>query len=183
MVHSMYYASYMTNDTYTLREISPRLSAGQREDQMKFIERQIKHWVSSDLLRPIGDKHTGMGRSRYYTKDEVIIAAYLHELTKYGVTIGQLKEFRETYDKLIKDPKNKAILYGEEPKSGPPTHYLVYNVQSSPKNVGIIRTYTGGYEQNLADTFIVPLGKNGEDTLLSSGLIICCYALISRLDL
>jgi len=159
----------MKEETYTLREISCRLSKKLREDELRFIDRQIKHWTSNDLLRPVGDKHTGTGRSRSYKMNEVIAAAYLHEFSKYGVTIGHLKEFRRCFDFWMKDVALSDCLLGKKGDTGCVVYHASHNnpvfyaIQGNPNHIDFT--------------------SHGEEVNehFSSGLVVNCHDLISPL--
>ncbi|NCC04126.1 MAG: hypothetical protein EOM37_08815 [Proteobacteria bacterium] len=171
----------MTNVTYSHGELVPRLSASQRDADMKFVSRQIKHWTSNDLLRPVGDKHTGMGRSRQYPEQEIIVAAYLHELSKYGVTIGNLKGFRKFFDNCMKNPDSANALMGKTNKQGYGGYIVYLGLSDKPNKAA-------GYK-------IIPIGTvSGDDIFLTdvntdkdmkhlSGLIINCADVVARLNL
>ena len=106
------YGAAMTDETYTLNEVAVRLSLSKKDQAVALLTRKVKHWTNYDLLNTIGEKHTGTGRNRQYKRDEVFCAAYLNELSKFGLTIGGLKAFREEYDKWMKSPQKRKLLQG-----------------------------------------------------------------------
>ncbi len=172
----------MTNATYSHGELVPRLSASQRDADMKFVSRQIKHWTSNDLLRPVGDKHTGMGRSRQYPEQEIIVAAYLHELSKYGVTIGNLKAFRKFFDTAMKTPDSANALMGKTDKHGYGGYIIYYGLSDQPnKGSGYQIVPIGRISGD--DVFTLHDSKANKDFNFKSGLVINCADVVARLNL
>ena len=147
---------------------------------MKFIDRQIKHWTSNDLLRPVGDKHTGMGRSRQYPKEEIIVAAYLHELSKYGVTIGNLKGFRKFYDRCLKNPDSFNALMGKTDKHGYGGYIVYCGLSDQPNKSAGYQIISAGRISG-EDIFTIPDGD--KNFHVKSGLIINCADVVARLNL
>ena len=82
--------------TYTLKEAVSILHRSGGQEEASRITRHIRHWTSLDLLVPVGDKHTGTGRSREYPVEEIYRAAVLLELAKWRVPATVLAEtFRQ----------------------------------------------------------------------------------------
>src|SRR4051794_37184763 len=78
----MSYNQLMALDTYTLKEVAAVLCASGDPAEVERIARQVRHWTVADLLHPTGKKHTGTGRSRRYTADEIRKASILLELSR-----------------------------------------------------------------------------------------------------
>ena len=78
--------------TYTLKEAVTILHRSGGEDEATRITRHIRHWTTLDLLVPVGDKHTGTGRSREYPVEEIYRAAVLLELAKWRVPVTVLAD-------------------------------------------------------------------------------------------
>lgn len=90
--------------TYTLKEAGTILHRSGGEEGATGITRHIRHWTSLDLLVPVGDKHTGTGRSRAYPVEEIYRAAVLLELAKWRVPTTVLADtFREFTVKFKKE--------------------------------------------------------------------------------
>ncbi len=82
--------------TYTLKEAVTILHRSGGAEEASRITRHIRHWTSLDLLVPVGDKHTGTGRSREYPVEEIYRAAALLELAKWRVPVTVLADtFRQ----------------------------------------------------------------------------------------
>ena len=82
--------------TYTLKEAATILHRSGGAEEATRITRHIRHWTSLDLLVPVGDKHTGTGRSREYPVEEIYRAAVLLELAKWRVPVTVLTDtFRQ----------------------------------------------------------------------------------------
>ena len=82
--------------TYTLKEAVTILHRSGGAEEATRITRHIRHWTSLDLLVPVGDKHTGTGRSREYPVEEIYRAAVLLELAKWRVPVTVLADtFRQ----------------------------------------------------------------------------------------
>ena len=78
--------------TYTLKEAVTILHRSGGEEEATRITRHIRHWTTLDLLVPVGDKHTGTGRSREYPVEEIYRAAVLLELAKWRVPVTVLAD-------------------------------------------------------------------------------------------
>ncbi len=90
--------------TYTLKEAVSILHRSGGEEEASRITRHIRHWTSLDLLVPVGDKHTGTGRSREYPVEEIYRAAVLLELAKWRVPATVLADtFRDFTVKFEKE--------------------------------------------------------------------------------
>ncbi len=82
--------------TYTLKEAVTILHRSGGSEEATGITRHIRHWTNLDLLMPVGDKHTGTGRSREYPVEEIYRAAVLLELAKWRVPTTVLADtFRQ----------------------------------------------------------------------------------------
>jgi hypothetical protein len=165
----------MTDTTFTLKEISYRLSKTLKEDDLRFIDRQIKHWTNNDLLRPLGEKHTGTGRSRVYIWHEVVAAAYLHELSAFGVTVGELKKFRKKFDAWMKSANNQIALLGEVNEDLGCFSYLAYYGPARGFDL-ILATPT-----ELSSMWEIQ-GSNGKTYNFQSALVINCNKLNERIS-
>lgn len=172
----------MNTETYTLRQVSSRLSKTKREADLRLIDRFIRHLTNNDLLRIVGGKHTGTGRSRQYTSEEVIAAAYLYELSRYGVTIGDLKVFRKDYDTRMKVAADKKALLGGTDEKTQKQGYIIYHGVPDKHNVS-------GFYLRITDQLFDPelweLHNSDKNKLyeFESALVINCRALVARLDL
>ena len=93
--------------TYTLKEAVTILHRSGGEEEATRITRHIRHWTTLDLLVPVGDKHTGTGRSREYPVEEVYRAAVLLELAKWRVPVTVLAD---TFRAFTVDFKQEWLL-------------------------------------------------------------------------
>jgi len=89
--------------TYTLKEIVSTLGRIDAEDSDSArISRQVRHWTIHGLLNP-AQRHTGRGRDRRYAAHEIRKAAIYLELTRYGMTVGSLKDVGDWLDMLERE--------------------------------------------------------------------------------
>ncbi len=93
--------------TYTLKEAVTILHRSGGAEEASRITRHIRHWTSLDLLVPVGDKHTGTGRSREYPVVEIYRAAALLELAKWRVPVTVLAD---TYRQFTADFQKEWLL-------------------------------------------------------------------------
>jgi DNA-binding transcriptional MerR regulator len=169
----------MESTIYTLKEVSRRISASLRDKDLRFVDRQIKHWTSNDLLKTAGEKHTGTGRSRLYTKEEIIVAAYLHRLTSHGVTIGNLKRFRKNYDSWMKSPQYRDTLLGKTNKHGQGGRIIYYAPEDLQNSMSGFAIETPGPLSD--DVFEINDSKTGKVHRFESAAIIDCKSIVARL--
>jgi hypothetical protein len=102
--------------TYTLNQLVSRLSVGGGKEEAARLARQLRHWTSSDLISPLGEKHTGTGVSRRYTADEVRKAAILVELSRYRIPAPVLEEsFSEAAENWVKERGWRDAISGARP--------------------------------------------------------------------
>jgi len=100
--------------TYTLKEAVTILHRSGGEEEATGITRHIRHWTSLDLLVPVGDKHTGTGRSREYPVAEIYRAAVLLELAKWRVPTTVLAD---TFRQFAADFEKEWLLAVQGSKS------------------------------------------------------------------
>ena len=93
--------------TYTVKEAVTILHRSGGAEEVSRITRHIRHWTSLDLLVPVGDKHTGTGRSREYPVEEIYRAAALLELAKWRVPVTVLAD---TFRKFTADFEEQWLL-------------------------------------------------------------------------
>jgi hypothetical protein len=105
----------------------------------------------------------------------------LHELSKYGVTIGNLKGFRKFFDTAMKTPDSANALMGKTNKHGYGGYIVYLGLSDKPNKAA-------GYK-------IIPVGEvSGNDIFLTdvnaakdmrhlSGLVINCADVVARLNL
>ncbi len=101
--------------TYTLKQVASRVCMSKDPAEIETVARQIRHWTVSDLLVPVGEKYTGTGRSRRYSANEVRLAAWLAELSKYGMTVSLLETARATYEEYGKDGYWEGVAESKTP--------------------------------------------------------------------
>lgn len=85
----------MTEQFYNVKRVAQIITGSTDEAAVDQAIRKIRHWTNSDVLSPIGDKHTGTGVSRLYDENAVYIAALLLETTRYGVTVDMVDTFED----------------------------------------------------------------------------------------
>ena len=93
--------------TYTLKEAVTILHRSGGAEEASRITRHIRHWTSLNLLVPVGDKHTGTGRSREYPVEEIYRAAVLLELANWRVPVTVLAD---TYRQFTVDFEKQWLL-------------------------------------------------------------------------
>jgi len=99
--------------TYTLKEAVVILHRSGGEEEATNITRHIRHWTNLDLLVPVGDKHTGTGRSREYPVEEIYRAAVLLELAKWRVPTTVLAD---TFRQFAADFEKEWLLAVQDTK-------------------------------------------------------------------
>jgi len=82
----------MSEELYTLKEMAKILGTAFKEEEPDVCARKIRHWTLMDLLSPHGKKHTGTGKSRLYSIQEIYKAAILMELTRWKVPLPVLTD-------------------------------------------------------------------------------------------
>jgi hypothetical protein len=102
----------MIDDVVTASEITGRLtralSAYMPVDEI-VLGRAIRHWAGHELLRTIGDPHTGRGRDRLFRREEILRAAILFQIAKFYTPIGPMKLMMKQIDDEI-----AAVAPGED---------------------------------------------------------------------
>lgn len=166
---------------YSVREVAIRLSSSRREDGIEFLMRQIKHWTNNDLIHTTGNKNTGTGRSREYSREETIAAAYLLELSKYGFTVGQLVRFRSFFDLFMRDQERRYALLGKTDRKGNGGYILYYGWGDKPNKSSGMFLFHSGVKLNAQSLW--QLNLPGEDIDCRSILMINCFLTVKRLDL
>lgn len=94
----------MSDTAYTIAELVDALAPDGSEAERLKLLRQLRHWTLNDLLRTTGRKHSGRGVHRRYDEHELIKAAILRELARYGTTVTQLNGFAAWIDRLSDSP-------------------------------------------------------------------------------
>ena len=90
----------MSYRDFTLKEMASLLVEAGAPDGVSKIMRRIRHWTNEDVLKTIGQKHTGTGISRRYSHHELEKTAVLIEAARYGLSINLLWNFSEWMDNL-----------------------------------------------------------------------------------
>lgn len=109
----MSYKSIMDGPLYSVKDVAALIARGSADQPARLI-RQIRHWTANDLLIPVGGKNTGTGVSRMYDVTGVRCAAILLELSRYGITVGQLEGFAEWAAMLSGSNEWLAAFTGEQ---------------------------------------------------------------------
>jgi DNA-binding transcriptional MerR regulator len=60
--------------------------------------RRVRHWTNAGLLHPEDAVHSGTGRHRRYSYDQLYRAAILLELSRFSIPVGVLEEAIEWAD-------------------------------------------------------------------------------------
>jgi len=82
----------MAESQYTLKQVVAAIAPHAEPAEREKTARQVRHWTLLGLLVPLGAKHTGTGTSRRYGPLEIVKAAILRELSRYGVGVTHLGE-------------------------------------------------------------------------------------------
>ncbi len=86
----------------TVKQLASRLAPILPDGDLEGLARQLRHWTLAGILRPIGNIHTGAGKSRKYEETEVFWAAIALELVRWripiGVSDGIVKAARELHN-------------------------------------------------------------------------------------
>ena len=109
----------MKNTTYTVREVAAIISGSNDPKVIDRVVRQIRYWTTEGILKPVGDKHTGSGRSREYNSNEVKKSAVIAELIRHGISLSKLYSFEEYLEELLsdlhlEDKENFYLVHAEE---------------------------------------------------------------------
>ena len=104
---------------FRIAEIAERvaLSGDDLEDVARVAE-QCRYWTREGVLTPVTPKHSGSGRWRRYSTEQVYITAILAELARIGMNIGGMKRVVGWLSlKDIDDPLGDRITAGDEDAS------------------------------------------------------------------
>lgn len=107
----------MAEALYTVKDLARMCAPTKGAEAIKRTMRQIRHWTNKDILRPLGQKNTGIGVSRVYDAHGARKAAILVEIARYGVTVDMLRGFSEWCDKVANHKTWLLAIAGEGPAS------------------------------------------------------------------
>ncbi len=69
---------------YTVGELAHLVVPGTNAAEVAHVNRQLRHWTLTGVLKTLGVTHTGAGRHRKYSGDAVHVAALMVELSCLG---------------------------------------------------------------------------------------------------
>jgi hypothetical protein len=75
---------------YTVGELAHLVVPGTNAAEVAHVNRQLRHWTLTGVLKTLGVTHTGAGRHRKYSGDAVHVAALMVELSCLGLPVGTL---------------------------------------------------------------------------------------------
>jgi len=122
----------MSEDTFTLRAVVKALREAFNLPEDPSHLRTVRYWVSEGLLRPTGAVHTGKGKSRIFTRDEILRAAILFECARWNVTVGTMKRLL----RKIEDVNNEDSLVAFARTF--PRKFLEFSFTGSPPRCKIV---------------------------------------------
>ena len=75
---------------YTVGELARLLVTETDAAEVAHVNRKLRHWTLTGVLKALGVTHTGAGRHRKYSGDAVHVAALMVELSRLGLPVGTL---------------------------------------------------------------------------------------------
>ena len=98
--------------TFTMSEIAERIR--NPDEELGAVIDRLKNWAKEGLLQPVGEKHPGTGRHRYFPESALIDAAVLHVMTNQigmqAVTAWKLRKLFTDTRKWFKKPGANRFL-------------------------------------------------------------------------
>jgi hypothetical protein len=95
----------------TMKALSERLATKFNEEPFK-VSRLLQTWINTNIVKPEGPVHSGPGRYRTFTNEELDKAALIFELHRYHFPLHQLQTIRQELDDALvgehKDVLNEA---------------------------------------------------------------------------
>ena len=80
----------------SVKQLAERLAPLKDDPDRARTVRRIRHWTLTGLLPTSGDLHVGSGQSRSYEPHTAYQVALLEELSRYDLSVGQLKAIMTT---------------------------------------------------------------------------------------
>jgi hypothetical protein len=94
-----------------MKAISERLATKFDEEPVR-VARVLQTWINANIVKPEGPVHSGPGRYRTFTNEELDKAALIFELHRYHFPLHQLHTIRQELDNALvgehEDALNKA---------------------------------------------------------------------------
>jgi hypothetical protein len=134
---------------YTVGEVARLLVPGAEEAEIARVNRQLRHWTLTGVLKALGVTHTGAGRHRKYSGDAVHVAALMVELSRLGLPVGTLSLLATGLMGILRPVKTrdgKPLMDQEAAEKwrrairGEGIVYLTFNVKYGtrwPQSVGV----------------------------------------------
>ncbi|MDN5003989.1 MerR family transcriptional regulator [Bradyrhizobium sp. GCM10027634] len=83
--------------TYSVTEIAEKI--GLPGEDLRVVGDRIRNWTREGLLKPVGEKNPGTGRSRQYPETALLDALLLTALTEsVGLQVVKVHGFAEIFD-------------------------------------------------------------------------------------
>jgi hypothetical protein len=130
-------------ETVMASEITRRLNAAlqaqyRRPPDEAALGRSVQYWANQGLLRSIGGLHTGKGRERLFSREEILRAAILHQLSKFNTSAGTMQLMMEEVDREIEAVSPGSDLI--ELLDASSIHYFVWSTYGYPDTYGLAAT-------------------------------------------
>jgi hypothetical protein len=84
----------MNGKVWTSREMAERLAPTNSGDEQALAMRRIQHWTAEELLDPIEVRHSGRGTVRRFSRDALLDAALLWEMSERNMSITSMRYAR-----------------------------------------------------------------------------------------
>lgn len=134
---------------YTVGELARLLVPSADGAEVARVNRQLRHWTLTGVLKTLGSTHTGAGRHRKYAGDAVHVAALMVELSRLGLPVGALSTVAMTLTAIVQPliARDGKSIIGEgqvelwrRAVRGDGTIYLTFHLQFDaewPKSGGL----------------------------------------------
>ena len=162
-------------DTATAATLAPLLAASSEEAEIKRMHNLVRNWAARGILKPLAGSGEGRGVHRRYDRQELLKAAVLLELTRYGLPWSVLERVAGVFDdaRFLPEPIQQTLSEVALAKyegrraqqeemikaaAGGETAYLILN----PRPAGDFRVELRGdlkYPGGACSTFVVDVTK------------------------
>jgi len=109
--------TFKPEDGLTLKALAVRVAAKFDEESVK-VSRLLQTWINANIVKPEGPVHSGPGRYRTFTNEELDKAALIFELHRHGYPLNRLHTIRQLIDYSLEKASYKGIL--DEARQGKP---------------------------------------------------------------
>lgn len=98
--------------SYSVSEIAEKI--GRPDEDMRVVGDRIRNWTREGLLKPIGEKNPGTGRSRQYPEAALLDALVLTAITEsIGLQVVKVHTFPKVFEvvrKALRLPSRSSTL-------------------------------------------------------------------------